>query len=269
MVNFTLKEKYSIDDLLHIMRLLRSPDGCPWDREQTHRSIRRNFIEEVYEACEAIDLEDDALLIEELGDVLLQIVFHAEMAREERRFDFDDVADGICKKLIVRHPHIFGGLKLETDGAEEVLKNWEAIKNKTKNHTSHTESLEAVAKSLPALMRAEKVQSRAKRAGMDWDGVAPVMDKLREETQELAEAAEGRGDAFAELGDVLFTAVNIARHMGIDPEEALGASTERFVARFRAVEKRCEKDGVNMAEAGLPVLDKFWEDAKDGEKKAK
>lgn len=269
MVNFTLKEKYSIDDLLNIMKLLRSPNGCPWDREQTHRSIRRNFIEEVYEACEAIDLDDDALLTEELGDVLLQVVFHAEMAREAHRFDFEDVVDGICKKLIVRHPHIFGDLKLETDGADEVLRNWEAIKNRTKNQTTYTESLEAVARSLPALIRAEKVQGRAKRAGMDWDGSAPVMDKLREETQELADAVGGGGDVFAELGDVLFTVVNLARHLGIDPEEALNASTERFVSRFRAVEARCERKGLKMPEATPQTLDRLWEEAKAEERQTK
>ena len=265
MLNFKLKESYTIEDLLEIMRILRSPEGCPWDREQTHQSIRRNFIEEVYEVCEAIDLKDDPLMIEELGDVLLQVVFHAEMAREENRFDFNTVTDGICKKLIVRHPHIFGSLKLEQKNADEVLKNWEAIKNKTKNQTTYTESLEAVAKSLPALMRAEKVQGRAKRAGMDWPSTEPVLEKLNEEVQELSEAAQENGDVAAELGDVLFAAVNAARHLGVDPEEMLQAATDRFVTRFRSVEASCEAAGLSMPNAGMETLDKFWNAAKQQE----
>lgn len=265
MLNFKLIESYTIEDLLEIMQILRSPEGCPWDREQTHQSIRRNFIEEVYEVCEAIDLKDDSLMIEELGDVLLQVVFHAEMAREENRFDFNTVTDGICKKLIVRHPHIFGSLKLEQNNADEVLKNWETIKNKTKNQTTYTESLEAVAKSLPALMRAEKVQGRAKRAGMDWPSTEPVFEKLNEEVQELSEAAQGKGDVAAELGDVLFTVVNAARHLGVDPEEALQAATNRFVTRFRSVEAGCEAAGISMPDAGMETLDKFWNKAKQQE----
>ena len=265
MAEFILKERYTIEDLRAIMELLRAPDGCPWDREQTHKSIRRNFIEEVYEVCEGIDLEDDALMVEELGDVLLQVVFHAEIAKEDKRFDFDDITDGICKKLIVRHPHIFGGLKLETNGSAEVLANWETIKNQTKKQKKHSESLVAVAKSLPALMRAEKVQGRAARVGMDWDAAAPVMDKLDEESGELREAMAGKGEVFAELGDVLFTAVNLARKLGIDPEEALTAATDRFTARFEAVEECCRKDGVDMATAGLTVLDKYWDAVKETE----
>ena len=266
MADFKLKERYDINDLMAIMHLLRAPDGCPWDREQTHKSIRRNFIEEVYEVCEGIDLEDDELMVEELGDVLLQVVFHAEIANEDGRFDFSDITDGICKKLIVRHPHIFGGLKLETNGAAEVLSNWEMIKNQTKKQKTHSESLVAVAKSLPALMRAEKVQGRAARVGMDWDAAEPVMDKLHEETRELADALAGKGDAFAELGDVLFTVVNLARHLEIDPEEALTAATDRFTGRFQAVEARCAEEGIDMKTAGLPVLDKFWDEVKKSEK---
>lgn len=265
MAVFQQKESYTLEDLLQIMRVLRSPEGCPWDREQTHQSIRRNFVEEVYEACEAIDLQDDPLLIEELGDVLLQVVFHAEIAREENRFDFDTVCDGICKKLIVRHPHIFGDLKLKTNGSDEVLTNWEAIKNQTKHQTTYTESLKAVAKSLPALMRAEKVQGRAKRAGMDWNAVEPVVEKLGEEVREFSDAVAGQGDLTAELGDILFTAVNAARHLGIDSEEALNQATERFVTRFEAVEAQCQAASISMPEAGLETLDKFWEEAKQTE----
>ena len=210
-------EKYTMEELLEIMEILRSPNGCPWDREQTHKDIRRNMIEEAYEACEAIDLDDKTLLCEELGDVLMQVVFHAQMEKEAGVFTFEDVVDGLCRKLIVRHPHVFGDKKLETGSAEEVLDTWNDIKNKTKNNKTGAETLDAVARSLPALMRTEKILSRAKRTGF----VLPDAD------------SEKTGD---EIGEALFRVVADAQKSGIDPEEALDRVNERFIEKFRRAE---------------------------------
>ncbi|MFR4972175.1 MAG: nucleoside triphosphate pyrophosphohydrolase [Butyricicoccus pullicaecorum] len=209
MVDFTFKEKYTYEDLLEIMRILRCPEGCVWDREQDHKSIRRSFIEETYEAVEAIDNDDPVLLQEELGDVLLQVVFHAQIEAEAGRFTMDDVADGICKKMIYRHPHVFGSV--EVKNSDEVLTNWDALKQKEKHQKSTTETLESVARSLPGLIRAEKVQHKAAKVGFDWDEVSGALDKVREETAEVACAIDGDGDPSEELGDLLFAVVNVAR----------------------------------------------------------
>ena len=199
MVDFTFKEKYTYEDLLEIMRILRCPEGCVWDREQDHKSIRRSFIEETYEAVEAIDNDDPVLLQEELGDVLLQVVFHAQIEAEAGRFTMDDVADGICKKMIYRHPHVFGSV--EVKNSDDVLTNWDALKQKEKHQKSTTETLESVARSLPGLIRAEKVQHKAAKVGFDWDEVSGALDKVREETAEVARAINGDGDPSEELGD--------------------------------------------------------------------
>lgn len=186
MVEYQRKDRYDINDLRDIMSILRSPQGCPWDREQIHKSIRNDFIEEVYEAIEAIDLEDTELLKEELGDVLLQIIFHCRIEEEKSCFDFDDICDELCKKLIIRHPHVFGDITVSDSG--EVLKNWDSIKKETKGQTSYTETLTSVAKSLPALMRAQKVGKRAMRAGMDFSCVSDAVERVSLETDELEEA---------------------------------------------------------------------------------
>ncbi len=249
------------------METLRGENGCPWDKEQTHQSIRRNFIEEVYEACEAIDNGDNELLQEELGDVMLQVVFHAQIAKEEGAFDESDVVDGVCRKLITRHPHIFGDLKLKTGSAEEVLDNWEDIKNKTKKKTA-VEAVVGVAKSLPALIRAEKVQHRAAKVGFDWDAVEPVLDKLAEEVDELRQAlTEPAGEdktrhVAEEIGDLLFAAVNVARHLGVSAEDALSAATEKFEKRVLAVAEKCDHHGLVMENTPLAQLDKFWNEVK-------
>ena len=169
MDGFTFKEKYGIDDLLEIMRILRAPGGCPWDAEQTHESIKKDFIEETYEVIEAINKKDKTLLEEELGDVLLQVVFHAQIEKEEGSFDFGNVCDGICKKLVERHPHVFGEVKVS--GTEDVLTNWDEIKRKSKGQKTQGSSMLKVPKELPALMRSQKIQSKAKKAGFDWDNV--------------------------------------------------------------------------------------------------
>ena len=181
-----------------------------------HHSIRRNFIEETYEVCEAIDDEDTEHMKEELGDVLLQVVFHAQMEKEKGTFDIDDVADGICKKLIFRHPHIFGNV--EVASSEEVLRNWDDLKRKEKHQETDTQALESVAKSLPSLIRAEKLQKKAAKVGFDWDNVKDALDKVQEELDEVRRAIDGDGDPEEEIGDLLFASVNVARHLKIDPE---------------------------------------------------
>ena len=206
MVDFEYKQHYTVKDLEEIVRILRAPGGCPWDAEQTHESIRRNFLEEAYEAVEAIDEGSAEHLREELGDVLLQIVLHARMEEEQGRFDLNGVADGICRKLIYRHPHVFGEVKVS--GTGEVLSNWEDLKRKEKGQETNTDALSAVARSLPALWRAEKVQKKAKKAGFDWPDVSGALDKLFEEIEELKTAVAEGANVEEELGDLLFSAVN-------------------------------------------------------------
>ena len=229
MVDFECKSHYGIQDLLRIMELLRSPEGCPWDRAQTHQSIRRNMLEEAYEAAEAIDREDPALLKEELGDLLLQVVFHADIERQAGDFTMDDVADGEVRKMLFRHPHVFGGQETVQD-ADTVLEGWEAIKRREKGQQTTAQALDAVARSLPGLWRAEKLQSKAARDGFDWPDISGALDKLDEEVSELHRAAAGDGDVTEELGDVLFAAVKVGRFVGVDPEgaAAMGKSVDQL-----------------------------------------
>ncbi len=264
MIDFQYKDSYDVHDLERIVAILRAPEGCPWDREQTHQSIRRSLLEEAYEAAEAIDEQSADHLKEELGDVLLQVVFHAELEKEQGGFTLDDVADGVCKKLIFRHPHVFGAVRADT--SEQVLENWDALKRVEKDQESYTATLEAVARSLPALWRAEKVQKKAKKAGFDWPDLSGAVDKLSEELGELQAAARGDGDVTEELGDLLFSVVNVARFLKVDCEDALTAATDKFIRRFARVEELA--DGRDMKELSLPELDTLWdrakEDLKDG-----
>ena len=262
MVDFQQKSNYSIDDLIEIVKLLRGEGGCPWDREQTHESIKADFIEETCEAIEAIDLKDTELLREELGDVLLQVVFHCRLEEEVGSFRFEDICDGICKKLIVRHPHVFGSV--QADSTDQVLKNWDAIKMQTKGQESYTDTLTSVAKSLPALMRAQKVGKRAMRAGMDFRTAQDAIDCIANEKAEL-DAAVANGDKKnieEELGDLLFSCVNAARHLGVDAELALKASTEKFINRFSVTEELTKAEGLNMKELPIEELDLYWDKAK-------
>lgn len=261
MVDFQYKDSYGVRDLEEIVRILRAPGGCPWDAEQTHASIRRNFLEEAYEAVEAIDEEDPDHLKEELGDVLLQVMFHARMEQEAGRFDLDGVADGICKKLIFRHPHVFGDV--EVSGTSEVLTNWEELKRREKGQATNTDALDAVARSLPALWRAEKVQKKAKKAGFDWPDISGALDKLSEELNELKGAVAEGTNVEEELGDLLFSAVNAARFLDVDPEVALGKATDKFIGRFRKVEAQASALGRPMEGMSLAELDKLWERAKE------
>ena len=264
-VSFDEKDRYTLEDLLAIMRILRSPDGCPWDREQTHESIRTDFLEETHEVLEAINSDDTAALKEELGDVLLQVVFHARIEEEKGGFSFDDVADGICRKLIVRHPHVFGQVTADSTG--QVLQNWDAIKRQTKGGKTQADLLRSVPRTLPALMRAAKIQNRARRVGFDWPDVSGALEAVDSETAELKEAIAA-GEAAAveeELGDLLFSAVNVSRFIKIDAEQALTAASEKFIRRFTVVEQLAEERGIDMASAGIEALDELWREAKKTE----
>lgn len=258
MVDFERKEKYNFNDLLRIMEILRAPDGCMWDREQDHQSIRRNFIEETYEVCEAIDEQDTEHLKEELGDVLLQVVFHAQMAREEGLFTFDDVVDGVAQKMVFRHPHVFG--QARADDCAQALDTWDAQKREEKDQRTASDTLKGVARSLPALIRAEKIQSKAAKAGFDWPDPAPALDKLAEEADELRRAAQGDGDPEEELGDLLFAAVKAGRFLGLDSEQALTRACDKFIRRFQTVEERA--GGRPLGELPLEELEALWAQAK-------
>ena len=261
-VDFLFKDKYNIDDLIEIVHILRSPGGCPWDIKQTHESLKKDIIEETYEVVEAINRADAALLKEELGDVLLHVVFHTDIEREKGGFDFDGVADGICKKLIVRHPHVFGDVNVSS--AEEVLVNWDEIKRKTKSQQTVADSFDSVPRELPALMRAAKIQSRAANAGFDFDDTEGAFSKIEEETAELKEAIlSGDGAKIAdELGDLLFAAVNVARFTDTQAEESLNGATDKFASRFRITEQLAAEKGVDMKTASIEVLDELWDEAK-------
>lgn len=263
MVDFQQKDKYEFEDLLRIMEILRAPDGCMWDREQDHQSIRRNFIEETYEVCEAIDEQDAEHLKEELGDVLLQVVFHTQMEKEKGVFDIGDVADGVCKKLIFRHPHIFGSV--EVGSSEEILRNWDALKRVEKHQETDTAALDSVARSLPGLIRAEKLQKKAAKVGFDWENVQGALDKVAEETAELQQAMDGSGDIEEELGDLLFAMVNVARHLKVDPERALEKTCDKFISRFASMERQAHAEDKSLSDLPLEELDALWDKAKEAE----
>ena len=264
-MDFEFKEKYGFYDLVEIMKILRSKDGCPWDAEQTHESIKKNFIEETYEVIEAINKKDSELLCEELGDVMMQVVFHAEMEAEEDVFTIDEVTDGVCKKLIERHPHIFSDVKV--DGVEDVLTNWDSIKKKSKKQKTQTDSMNSVPRELPALMRSTKIQEKAAKTGFDWDNSDGVYEKLDEEISELKEAVltGNQDDINEEFGDVLFTIVNLSRFIGCDAEEALTGATDKFIRRFSSVERLAKERGIDMKNTPLEELDKLWDEAKSEE----
>lgn len=259
---FVLKDKYNMDDLVAIIKVLRAPGGCPWDREQTHESIKKNFIEETYEVVEAINKQSPDMLREELGDVLLQIVLHSEMESENGNFTFDDVANDIVQKLVVRHPHVFG--EVVANNTAEALNSWDAVKLKTKGQKNQTESMLSVPRELPALMRAQKIQHKAAKIGFDWDDVGGAVDKLYEEIDELKTAMEQgkRLDIEDEFGDVLFSCVNIARFIDVDSEEALTASTDKFMSRFSLVEQMASEQGIDMKSSSIEELDRLWDKAK-------
>ena len=260
--SFAFKDRYSIDDLLHIMQCLRAPGGCPWDAAQTHESIKKNLIEETYEVIEAINKQDKELLLEELGDLLLQVVFHTEMENEQGGFTFDDVCNGVCQKLVERHPHVFGTVHAET--AEDALSSWDNVNVAKKGQKKGSAPMLTVPRELPALMRADKIQSKAKKVGFDWPDVSGALDKLEEETAELKEAIAAGDPAqiSMELGDLLFSAVNVSRFVDCDAEQALTASSDKFIARFQRLEALAAERGLELEQMSLTEMDKLWDEIK-------
>lgn len=253
----TKNEKYSFEDLCLLAKLLRAEGGCPWDREQTHKSIRKDIIEETYEVIEAIDKEDPELMREELGDLLWQVVFHAELEREEGRADMSDIVHDICSKLVHRHPHVFGSVVAET--SEVVLDNWEKIKTEEKQRNTVTSKLESVPPALPALMRAQKIGKRA--PFFDFADAEEVLVKLEEETNELKDAIAS-GNKFnidEEFGDLLFTAVSLARKLGIDAEESLTKASEKFIKRFSVLEAEVIAEDKDITTLSMVELDVIWD----------
>ncbi|SFM12240.1 nucleoside triphosphate pyrophosphohydrolase [Marinobacter zhejiangensis] len=280
---------YNLDDLKHLMARLRKPDtGCPWDLKQTYASIVPHTLEEAYEVADAIDRRDYDDLKDELGDLLFQVIFYSQLGQEDGRFEFSDVVDGIVRKLLRRHPHVFpdGTLDSEVDpdnrpGDDEIRASWDRIKaeeralapNKGKEALSASR-LDGIARTLPAMARAEKLQRRAANHGFDWPDIEPVFDKLHEEIDELKEAwrnslsGEGPADAVEdELGDLLFVCVNLARFMKVVPEKALNRTNHKFEARFRAIESHLEQQGRDMDSETLEALDQIWQAVKGVEKR--
>jgi nucleoside triphosphate diphosphatase len=252
---------YGFDRLVAIMRRLRAPGGCPWDAEQTHESLKRYLIEETYEVVEAIDKKDPELLKEELGDLLLQPIFHSSIAEERGEFVMADVIDSICDKLVRRHPHVFGAEKVKN--AAEQVEKWEQIKKQEKGEERRS-ALAGIPPHMPALMKAHKLTEKAARVGFDWDGVDQVFAKVMEELHELEETMIA-GDQVrieAELGDLLFAIVNLGRFLSLNPEEALGKTITRFTRRFAFVEDRLHAEGKQMQDATLEEMDLLWEEAK-------
>ena len=254
------KTSYGFEDLVAVMEVLRSEEGCPWDREQTHESIRNDFIEETYEVIEAIDTSNPELLREELGDVMLQVVFHARMEEEKGSFNASDVCNDICKKLIHRHPHVFGDIKV--DNSSEVLDVWNDIKNEEKQRITMTDKLRAIPPMLPALMRAEKVGKKAKC--FDFSDAGSVRAKLDEELAEVDEAVL-MGDEKSieeEIGDLLLTVTSLCRKLHVHPEEALKKATDKFINRFETLENETVKRGIDIENSSMDVLDAVWDEIK-------
>ena len=264
MADFTIKTKYTLEDVPLIVKCLRDPEtGCPWDKVQTHKSVRQDLIEETYEAVDAIDREDAGNLQEELGDLLMQIALHSEMESEKGVFDLDDVADRLCKKLVLRHPHVFGDVVAEDP--DTVLRNWEEIKREEKSQKTGSDAIDDVPKAYPALIRSQKVQKRAAYTGFDYSDVSGAMSDLRSEIDELERALSGDGDPAEELGDVLFSAVNVARFISADAELALTRACEKFISRFRITEDLAAKRGIDMKKTDLDQLNRLWEESKNEE----
>ncbi len=260
----------AVERLLSIMERLRGPGGCPWDREQTLKTLRPYVLEETYEVLEAIDSGDPRDHCEELGDLLLQIVFQAQLSKEEGRFDFADVATAISDKLVSRHPHVFGNA--DAKDADAVLRQWAALKREEKRARGGGESvLEGVPREMPALARADRLTEKASRVGFDWPDAKGARDKLSEETGELDRAVSSgnREEMEHEMGDVLFAAANLSRKLGIPPEEALRGAVARFESRFRYVERSLARRGVPHGAASLDEMDALWDEAKSLERQAK
>ena len=262
---FERKETYGIADLIEIVRLLRAPGGCPWDREQDHRSLRTGLIEETYETVDAIDQGSAAKLREELGDVLLQVVFHAQIETENGVFNFDDVCDGICKKLLYRHPHVFAAPDDAARTPEQVLAKWDKLKDAEKDIHTAEQDIAAVPAALPALMRARKVQKRAARHGFTWPDADAAWADVQEELAELREAMaapQEHGQLAAEYGDALFALTNLGRLLDLEAEQSLTDATGRFAARLAKVERKLLAEGKTMEGCSAQELLQAWDAAK-------
>ncbi|MCF8036900.1 MAG: nucleoside triphosphate pyrophosphohydrolase [Desulfobacteraceae bacterium] len=251
-----------MDRLVEIMETLRAPGGCPWDAKQDHKSLVPSLIEEAYELVEAIEKDDADEMEEELGDVLLQVVFHSIIAGEDGQFTFAEVADRLADKLVYRHPHVFGNT--EVADAAEVTRNWDQLKGAENGKSARTSIADGIPASMPALLYALKLQSRARRAGFDWDDAKGVIEKLREEIDEIDAAAKSRDSAAVadEIGDLIFSAVNLARKLGVDPEAAVHRVNRRFAGRFAHIEKAARQQGIAVSEMPMDEKERIWQQAK-------
>ena len=257
-MDFEFKDKYNIDDLLKVTEILRSENGCVWDREQDHKSIRMNVLEEAYEAMEAIDTDEAAMLKEELGDLLFQAVFHCQIEKERGRFQFDDICDDVAKKMIYRHPHVFGTVSVEN--SDEVLKNWDQLKKKSKGQETLADTLDSVPKVLPALMRAQKVSKRLSNAGVSNADTGELFDSIRNKLNELESAVNMEKDTDIEenLGLLLYEICNLSRFIKKDSEKALTFSTNKVIMRFRAIEQKLANEGRGLEDLGESELHELW-----------
>ncbi|MGL5821949.1 MAG: nucleoside triphosphate pyrophosphohydrolase [Sarcina sp.] len=254
--------KNDIYDLIQIIDILRSPNGCPWDKKQTHMSIRRDLLEECYEVIDAIESNDIYGLEEELGDILLHVIFHISIAKENNEFNFMNVIDGICKKMIFRHPHIFSDRNIES--VDEVLLSWDETKKKEKGFETLTQEMEAIAKALPALIKATKIQKKAKKVGFDFETVEDAMDKVIEELNEIKDVYKSNNMSRIEeeIGDLLFSVVNVSRMLNIDSEKALENTINKFLSRFAAIEKEAQNQNKTLNNMTLKEMDEIWEHVK-------
>lgn len=257
------KEHHDYASLTDLIRLLRSEWGCPWDKEQTHASIRRDLIEETYEVIEGIDNDDPHLMCEELGDLMMQVVFHADIENDAGRFTPTDVFDGIVKKMIHRHPHVFGDVQAET--SEKVLDNWDKIKSSEKKRLTVSSKMDSVPPALPALMRAQKLGKTAAKVGFDFDSAGEAFSKITEESAEVVEAMEQGDHAHIEeeLGDLLFAVVNVCRLSGVDAEEALERSNKKFAGRFRALENTLRAQNKDFSDCSVSEMNEIWDEIKE------
>ena len=256
-----LEKKYTLEDFVGIIKRLRGENGCPWDKVQTHESLREAMLEEAYETVEAIDKKDISNLKEELGDVLLQVVFHADIEEEKGNFNLSDIIDSISKKMVYRHPHIFGTEKADTP--QEVLQNWETLKKKEKKQKTQTEAMKSVPDALPALLKAKKVQKKAKEVGFDFENVKDALQKVHEELAELEETlSQSKQQQEEELGDLLFAIVNVSRFLQLNPEFSLTKATKKFINRFECVEQSALMGGKSLSDMTLEELEQFWVKAK-------
>lgn len=259
-----LKNKKDFNDFLDIIEVLRGEDGCPWDREQTHKSLKKALIEESYEVIDAIDQDDDNSLIEELGDVLLQVVFHASIGKEDGYFDIGDVIEGICNKMISRHPHVFK----DADGlnsSEDVLIKWDELKKKEKGYNSVVDELKGITKGLPALLRAHKIQEKASKVGFDFENIDFAVSKVKEELKEVIDVynTENVEKIEEEVGDLIFSCVNIARFLKVDEEIALNYTIDKFIKRFQYIERAAKDKNIELTSMTLDEMNELWEISKN------